>query len=702
MLPELVLDNENFDEIMAAARNRIISLYPEWTDFNYHDPGITLIELFSWLKESQQFFMDQVGDDTREAYLKLLGMRRRTKIPARTQVQVQPAEDITVLAGTRLWAGDTCFEADEKKQLTGGDVSCCLCGGESLLWQAKRSRLRLGQGLRQPLFGSPAEEGNCLYIGFDRSLPREETLDVRLDLFDRYPVKRNPVQGAMAEPMACLSLQYFGDGQWRDGTGVRDETLGAIRSGRIYFSLPGEMEETEVFGSRGFFVRIRLESQSYEIPPVLEHLTANSLAVTQRETLAEYVDTECRLEGPGQASCQVETLGALNGRNDLFFLTGDCLRRIHQFQKLPDFDTGVTTFHFALPEGVAGDGRTPGKVRVVSVRPEEEGLKNLGVGTGLPSQEFPMSDPDVEYETFGLMVLEGDSYRIWEKVADFSCSGPEDRHYTLDSRTGTVRFGDCIRGMAPEAEILVFSRSRTKGRRGNVKAGAIDRFDGMEPQDVPVGNREDCVGGRDEESLEESFLRAKRELKQPFTAVSSADIERCVMETPGLMLENCRVIPREKMAQIQRKAEDGKIYIVVNPFSRDGERGLTECCRKNILAWLEPRRMAGRQFVLLPPQHVPFEVYADVVLLPHYSDGREQVRRTVEAYFEEIRGDFGAVAEYGELYGRIDMLLCVDRVNSLNMDARGSGVIRRKDGSLELPPNAVPRLKDARYMFSVG
>lgn len=697
MLPELVLDNENFDEIMAAARNKIISLYPEWTDFNYHDPGITLIEMFSWLKESQQFFMDQIGDETREAYLKLLGMRCRTKIPAKTQVRVQAKEDVTVLSGTRLWAGDTCFEADGKKYLTGGDIAVCLSAEEELFWRADRSRLFLEQGLRQPVFGKCPKKGCFLYIGFDRPLPQEEILDLYLELFDGYPVKRNPVAGAMADPIASLSLQYYAQGAWQDGADVRDETLGAIRSGRIYFRLPKSMEKRDVFGNTAFFVRICLESQSYEIPPVLEHISVNSLEVTQRETLIEYEDAAYWKEDEMRGMCRTQTIGALNGRNDLFLIEGECLRRIHKFQKIPDFENGVTTFCFDLPED-----KKAKEIRIVSARPEEEMLRTLGIGTGFPGQEYRMGDAEIEYETFELMVLEGDVYRIWKKVEDFSGSGPEDRHYTLDSGTGTVRFGDCIRGMAPDAEILIVSLSRTKGRKGNIKARAIDRFDGMEPQDVPVWNPEDCKGGRDEESLEETFLRARRELKQPFTLVSHQDIEHCVMETPGLMIENCRVIPREKMEQIRRKAEDGKIYIVVNPFSGEEETGLSECYRKNILAWLEPRRMVGRQFVLLPPQYLAFEVYADIVLLPYYNNAREQVKQTVEQYFEEIRDEFGAVAQYGELYGRIDMLPCVNHVNSLNIDAGGSEAVREKDGSLRLPPNAVPRLKDVWYMFSVG
>lgn len=45
------LDDQNYAEIVEAAKRRIPVIFPEWTDFNEHDPGITVIELFAWLKE---------------------------------------------------------------------------------------------------------------------------------------------------------------------------------------------------------------------------------------------------------------------------------------------------------------------------------------------------------------------------------------------------------------------------------------------------------------------------------------------------------------------------------------------------------------------------------------------------------------------------------------------------------------------------
>ena len=70
MLPLKILDNELFDEIVAQARKNINKYYPDWTDYNLHDPGITFIELFAWLKEIQQYHLDQIGTPNRKKFLK--------------------------------------------------------------------------------------------------------------------------------------------------------------------------------------------------------------------------------------------------------------------------------------------------------------------------------------------------------------------------------------------------------------------------------------------------------------------------------------------------------------------------------------------------------------------------------------------------------------------------------------------------------
>ena len=61
------LDDQKYTDIVEAAKRRIPVIFPEWTDMNEHDPGITLIELFAWLKEMQQYTLNRIPDRTREA-----------------------------------------------------------------------------------------------------------------------------------------------------------------------------------------------------------------------------------------------------------------------------------------------------------------------------------------------------------------------------------------------------------------------------------------------------------------------------------------------------------------------------------------------------------------------------------------------------------------------------------------------------------
>ena len=99
------LDDQNYAEIVEAAKRRIPVIFPEWTDFNEHDPGITVIELFAWLKEMQQYTLDRIPDSTREAMLRLAGVQPLEAAPA--SVELIPAAPPEFLP-----AGSTAHSAD--------------------------------------------------------------------------------------------------------------------------------------------------------------------------------------------------------------------------------------------------------------------------------------------------------------------------------------------------------------------------------------------------------------------------------------------------------------------------------------------------------------------------------------------------------------------------------------------------------------
>ena len=123
MIPTIRLDEENFQEIFETARKRIPLLYPEWTNFNENDSGIALLELFSWLKEVQEFHLNQVGLEHEPVYLKLLGIERKEICPARTVVTCCSVKEETELPeGFQFHAGEIPFCSVERTRLFSGKL----------------------------------------------------------------------------------------------------------------------------------------------------------------------------------------------------------------------------------------------------------------------------------------------------------------------------------------------------------------------------------------------------------------------------------------------------------------------------------------------------------------------------------------------------------------------------------------------------
>ena len=91
LVPEQ-LDNQSFDEIIQQAQKQISLLTSDWTNYNPSDPGITLLELFSWYKEVQQYHLNALSREHELAYLKLLGASPHDMKPATALLALPPGQ----------------------------------------------------------------------------------------------------------------------------------------------------------------------------------------------------------------------------------------------------------------------------------------------------------------------------------------------------------------------------------------------------------------------------------------------------------------------------------------------------------------------------------------------------------------------------------------------------------------------------------
>ena len=691
MLPIPILDDQRFEEIAAEARSMIPRLAPDWTDFNHHDPGITFLELFAFLKESQQYHLDQIGPRNLQKYLKLLGMARQHRTPARVGAVVSGGQG-TLPAGTRLMAGEIPFETLRAEDLSRGRLT----GG--FAWDGKgRSAFSAGTEaaagkVRLEVFGREPVPGAAWYLRFDRPWSRSVPLRLHLWMKQDWPVRRNGAEEGVT-PLVRLSWEALGRAGWQRAAVLEDETCGLLFSGDVALDMPADpcpaekaAEEDRTFLKDGFWLRVRLEEGEYDVPPVVVGLSDELVPAVQQETMAACarLSPEERTAVDGSLLARTGDCALFQRREDGFWYAGEVRR-----------ETGLEGARFSLPEG--------GEKLLLTWR--RDFPRRLGEGNGFPNQRYQLAQRGQIYRSFQLLAAEpdGGAWSLWERVEDFDASSPEDRHYVLDEETGTVTFGDCIHGLAPEGEILIAAQAVTLGPGGNVKAGRIQGVHpedlallGLRGEDLRVWNPHDAAGGRERESLEEGFQRCRRLLRRTDRAVTYEDYERLVRKTPGLMISNCKAVPVTRLPRQDGSLEENCVTVVVEPYSLRQERTLSPAYRENILRYLEGRRMLGTKVALLAPAYVGITVYAEILSQPHYVDARERIQAAVADFFQK-GWEFGAPVRYSTLYGIIDTLDCVQGIESLTIDAQGKGITRGTNGDVILPYNALAVLKHASY-----
>ena len=680
MLPDIDLDSERFDDIIEYARNNIVSIYPEWSDLNYHDPGMTMLEMFAWLKEMQQYSLNRIGTENIEKYLKLVGVRRKTKKPSKTWLTVEYDEDLTVSGRTRFYAGDICFEADDKTYISSSKIVCCIRGEKDDRRIITGRELDFGGNLRMIPF-KHGKNGRFL-IGFDKPLAENFLHHIYIGLRENDTTPRNPITDHDSFiPLVDMEMKYYSGGSWHTAE-CKDETYGFLYSGTIAFSLSSEHEKCAIEGQEGYFICFELIDGEYDTLPVINSIDFSLLPVTQRETKAEYADY------PPSDIVRINTDLAQNGVTKVFLKDHEGMYiPVSDYEKKLDPITGEIQFDIAKGKDLQG-------VRIVNIDHNFYPYSEIGFGLGLPFQEYDLETTQIEYESFAIMTEMPDSggrFAEWKRVNDFSTARPEDLVYVLDSQKGIVKFGDCIRGTAPEGRIFIVGYAVTRGGDGNVSQRKINTITDETMGQLNIYNRRRSLGGTDEETLEECCARAQKLLDTTETLVTDKDCEDFVCGIQGLKIQKCQVIHEQRNSD---STDELVTAMVVKCCTDDGMGVPGGRYMQNIIQALESRRMMGMRFRIIKPSYTGVTVYGDIDVTGDSETARKIMVAEIAAYFESVKDHFGIMIEHSRLYDIIDKIECVIAIRGLSIQGDGSGSQYTQEGDLQMLPNVACYLSE--------
>ena len=296
MLPEIVFDSDTFDELVEEYKNKIAGLYPDWTDYNYHDPGITFLELFAWLRENQQFFMEQLGEAHYRHFFRLMGIKPHGRVPAQVwarAVRTSVGEEITIPAGTMFESGGLPFETVCEERIPEGRICMlrsCSAEGDVL---SELSDLRLGgmSNVYISPFGDGTRTGAALYIYMDK--PLKTGREYHLSLQFETDSVRNAAPGDDFIDLIGVSWQYHTAAGWKNITVKRDETRNMLYSGRITFSLDEGEPVSEILtdsvgggdAATGYAIRAVLDTGEYAVAPVCEKISLSDILLEQKRSM---------------------------------------------------------------------------------------------------------------------------------------------------------------------------------------------------------------------------------------------------------------------------------------------------------------------------------------------------------------------------------------------------------------------------------
>jgi hypothetical protein len=633
-----VLDDRDFSQILNEALARIPVHNPEWTNFNKSDPGVTLVEVFSFLTESLLYRANQFPERNRRKFISLLGMPLQSAAPARGIVTFSnergPLTTLTLNGSLEVSAGKVPY-----RTTTGLDV---------LPIEARVYYKRAITNLTT----TQKEYYRQLYASF---FP-EDTLDT--DAMQMYDTAAFPDPTPAGKGVNLASQEVI-DGLWvallvranekdPDAVELTRQQIGGktLNLGVVPYISDAERLLNPV-GQPAPDQATRLE---FYVP------SGGSLGTDRIPTyrsLAAQADTNV-LSAPGILQITLPEASALQMWDNL-----DPLELgVGAFPPALD-DTSldarlITWLHIVNPPGLQAAVYWLGINAVEITQGRQVTNERLPAATGEPDQTATLGRTPVIPGSVSLTVTDTSGESTWSEIDDLISAGPEvptsdlqlppgvaqasaapTDVFVLDAEAGLLKFGDGTHGRRPPAgAVLSASYTYSVGAAGNVGVGSINAGPSL-PSGLKVTNPVSSWGGVDAETQDEAEKQITRYLQHRDRLVTVSDFETITFRTPGADVGRVEVLPAyHPRFSTQFGDAPGLVSLMIIPsydYLHPDTPEPSKTFLDAICVYLNPRRLVTTELYLCGPEYVPVWISIGIQIQPGLSiaELREQVKAAV-------------------------------------------------------------------------
>jgi predicted phage baseplate assembly protein len=545
-----VIDNRQYDDIVAEARTRIERYTPEWTDVNDNEPGMTLVQLFAWMTDLLIYRLGQVPQLNYLKFLELIGIELNPAAPATAEITfpVVPtisAPYVIVPLHTQVSAqssdGTTpiVFETDRALYALTAALTAVLVFDGYVFFDNTNANQALQPGF-QP-FGPTPQSGCALMLGFQYSGPFPQ-VEVNLAFWSSAaqptPAMTNcGLPDTQAFPSAHLVWEYWSGSEWDQLTLLKDDTVALQRTGHVYLKTPlaGTMQPA-TFGSLAtplYWIRARIAGGSYEQPPRILSVRTNTTSATQAQTV------------------QAEVLGGSDGSpNQTFSLVNTAVLAGTLQLQVNETGTDFTTWT-EVTDFFGSNSNAQ-----VYVLDRSTGQVRFGDGT---NGAIPLANVD---------------------------------NANANIVAQTYRYGGGLQGNVPAAALTTLQTT----------IAGVD--------DSNVTNLFSASGGSDEETLNDAKQRAPQVLKTRCRAVTADDFQILAQQAANIARANTVPLANPAFPGVQ---VPGSITVVVVPNTPDPAPMPTAATLRTVCVYLNLRRLLTCELYVVPPTYQQVKIQASII-----------------------------------------------------------------------------------------
>jgi hypothetical protein len=645
------LDDRRYQDLLDEALARIPIHNPEWTNFNKSDPGVTLIEVFSFLTETLLYRGNLIPERNRRKFLSLLGVPLQPASSARGIItfsndSVLP-QTLTLNDGIEVAAGQVPFRTEQ---------------GLDILPIEAQAYFKEAQDPPSETLKAYYEQLYASYLGQPPTAEPQlyETIPLASRGSDGVDLGRETTDGSLwiallvrasdkAVPKDQIRQQLFG----------KTLSLGVVPylgdSGRHL--LPGGQTPVEDSGLLDFRVPVggTLPLDAADRVPHYQSLDSSST----KDVLTE----------PGVVQVTLPPSG------------------LTIWDNLDPLEAGVGDFPPALDDTNIND-RLISWLRIspradlaklvaakVQIRLLWVGINAvmvtqrahvanelLPLGTGEPDQVVVLAKTPVILESVQLSVTANGKTETWKRIDDLGSAGPEvptpdlrqppgapappavsAKVFSVNAESGEVRFGDGSRGARPPfGAILRANYDYAAGIAGNVGPGSINHLatvlDG-----IKVNNPVRTWGGAEAETVSEGEKQIARYLQHRDRLVNVTDFESITLRTPGVDIGRVEVLPAFSPELPQNEPGDaaGAVTLLIIPGYDPDHPNAPEPDQPfldTICAYLDSRRLVTTEVFLRGPDYKPIwiSVGIDVLAGVSIAEVREAVKTRMSDYLSPL------------------------------------------------------------------